>query len=155
MEIIISYYQPDDSTDSKELWMWGRHVMMGYIHREDATRKDMTEDGWLKTGDLVSIDQDGFHFIVGREKDLIITAGGENIAPAPIHEMIRSKLPVISQVLLLGDRQKFCSTFLTLAVEVNLDTLEPTNKLSSAALDWCRYVSRVVDFLLMKCLKGL
>ena len=129
--------------------------MMGYIHREDATRKDMTEDGWLKTGDLVTIDQEGFHFIVGREKDLIITAGGENIAPEPIHEIIRAKLPVISQVLLLGDRQKFCSTFLTLAVEVNLDTLEPTNKLSSAALDWCRYASQGAYFLLMKCAIGL
>jgi len=127
-------------TNSEELWMWGRHVMMGYMNREDATRKDMTEDGWLKTGDLVSIDQDGFHFIVGREKDLIITAGGENIAPQPIHDLVKERLPIISQVLLLGDKQKFVSTFLTLSVEVNPDTLEPSNKLSSAARDWCRSV---------------
>jgi len=120
--------------------MSGRHIMMGYLNREDATRKDMTEDGWLKTGDLVSIDQDGFHFIVGREKDLIITAGGENIAPQTIHDTVKEKLPIISQVLLLGDKQKFVSTFLTLAVEVNTDTMEPTNKLSSAARDWCRSV---------------
>lgn len=127
-------------TDSEELWMSGRHIMMGYLNREDATRKDMTEDGWLKTGDLVSIDQDGFHFIVGREKDLIITAGGENIAPQTIHDTVKDKLPIISQVLLLGDKQKFVSTFLTLAVEVNTDTMEPTSKLSSAARDWCRSV---------------
>eukprot|EP00090_Calanus_glacialis_P001655 TRINITY_DN1118_c0_g1_i1.p1 TRINITY_DN1118_c0_g1~~TRINITY_DN1118_c0_g1_i1.p1 ORF type:complete len:660 (-),score=151.24 TRINITY_DN1118_c0_g1_i1:339-2318(-) len=127
-------------TDSEELWMSGRHIMMGYLNREDATRKDMTEDGWLKTGDLVSIDQDGFHFIVGREKDLIITAGGENIAPQTIHDTVKDKLPIISQVLLLGDKQKFISTFLTLSVEVNTDTMEPTNKLSSAARDWCRSV---------------
>ena len=69
----------------------------------------MTEDGWLKTGDLVDIDSDGYHFIVGREKDLIITAGGENIAPQPIHCAVKAKLPVISQVLLLGDKKKFCS----------------------------------------------
>ena len=124
-------------TEAEELWIAGRHIMMGYLNREDATRKDMTEDGWLKTGDLVSIDQDGFHFIVGREKDLIITAGGENIAPQTIHDAVKEKLPVISQVLLLGDKQKFVSTFLTLAVEVNPDTLEPSNKLSSAARDWC------------------
>lgn len=127
-------------TDSEELWMSGRHIMMGYLNREDATRKDMTEDGWLKTGDLVSIDQNGFHFIVGREKDLIITAGGENIAPQTIHDTVKDKLPIISQVLLLGDKQKFVSTFLTLSVEVNTDTMEPTNKLSSAARDWCRSV---------------
>jgi len=127
-------------TDAKELCMWGRHIMMGYAYREDATRKDMTEDGWLKTGDLVDIDNDGYHFIVGREKDLIITAGGENIAPQPIHCAVKAKLPVISQVLLLGDKKKFCSTFLTLAVEVDPDTMEPSSQLTPAALDWCRSV---------------
>ena len=125
-------------TDSEELWMYGRHIMMGYINREDATMKDMTEEGWLKTGDLVKIDDEGFHFISGREKDLIITAGGENIAPQPIHDSVKEKLPIISQVLLLGDKQKFVSTFLTLAVEINPDTMEPTNRLSPAAKDWCR-----------------
>ena len=121
-----------------ELCMWGRHIMMGYIYREDATRKDMTEDGWLRTGDLADIDNEGFHKIVGREKDLIITAGGENIAPQPIHEQVKLRLPVISQVLLLGDKQKFCSTFLTLAVNVDPDTMEPSDDLSPAAVDWCR-----------------
>jgi len=112
--------------------------MGGYANREDATRKDMTEDGWLKSGDLVSIDSEGFHFIVGREKDLIITAGGENIAPQPIHDLVKEKLPIISQVLLLGDKMKFVSCFLTLAVDVDPETMEPTGRLSSAARDWCR-----------------
>jgi len=132
-------------TDSEELWMFGRHIMMGYLNREDATRKDMTEDGWLKTGDLVSIDEKGFHSIVGREKDLIITAGGENIAPTPIHDSVKATLPIISQVLLLGDKQKFVSTFLTLAVEPNPETMEPTNRLSSAARDWCRSVGSMAN----------
>ena len=123
---------------SGEICMQGRHVMMGYVYREDATRKDMSENGWLKTGDLVDIDNDGYHFIVGREKDLIITAGGENIAPQPIHDAVKAKLPIISQVLLLGDKKKFCSTFLTLAVEVDPDTMEPSSNLTPAALDWCR-----------------
>ena len=78
--------------------MWGRHIMMGYIYREDATKKDMSEDGWLRTGDLADIDNEGFHRIVGREKDLIITAGGENIAPQPIHDKVKEALPIISQV---------------------------------------------------------
>ena len=136
----LLHFQSTDAevTDAKELCMWGRHVMMGYAYREDATRKDMTEDGWLRTGDLVEIDPEGFHFIVGREKDLIITAGGENVAPQPIHDAVKAKLPVISQVLLLGDKKKFCSTFLTLAVEVDPDTMEPSSQLTPAALDWCR-----------------
>merc|ERR1712210_257050 len=116
----------DEVTEEKELLMWGRHIMMGYAGRQDATRKDMTEDGWLRSGDLVSIDNEGFHAIVGREKDLIITAGGENIAPQPIHDLVKEQLPIISQVLLLGDKQKFVSCFLTLAVEVDPETMEPT-----------------------------
>lgn len=136
----------DDVTDEKELCMWGRHIMMGYAYREDATRKDMTEDGWLRTGDLADIDNEGYHRIVGREKDLIITAGGENIAPQPIHEEVKKRLPIISQVLLLGDKQKFCSTFLTLAVDVDPDTMEPSNKLTSAALDWCRYIEKNLSY---------
>merc|ERR1712059_43206 len=130
----------EDITEAKELWMMGRGIMMGYANREDATNKDITEDGWLKSGDLCRI-ENGYHFIVGREKDLIITAGGENIAPQPIHEKVKGYLPIISQVLLLGDKQKFVSTFLTLAVEVNNETMEPTNKLSSAARDWCREIA--------------
>ena len=72
----------------------------------------------------MAIDNENFHSIVGREKDLIITAGGENIAPQPIHDLVKEQLPVISQVLLLGDKQKFVSCFLTLAVEVAEITIE-------------------------------
>ena len=129
-----------------KLCMWGRHIMMGYIYREDATRKDMTEDGWLRTGDLADIDNDGFHKIVGREKDLIITAGGENIAPQPIHEAVKSRLPVLSQVLLLGDKQKFCFAFLTLAVNVDPDTMEPSDDLSPAAEKEVQYLFRQEKF---------
>jgi len=129
-----------DADDDKELCMWGRHIMMGYIYREDATKKDMSEDGWLRTGDLADIDNEGFHRIVGREKDLIITAGGENIAPQPIHDKVKEALPIISQVLLLGDKQKFVSTFLTLSVDVDPETMEPSDKLTVAAVDWCRSV---------------
>ena len=110
----------NDSIDSeRELWTWSRSVMMGYKDREDANTKDMTEDGWLKTGDLLRVDQQGFHFIVGREKDLIITAGGENVAPQPIHERVLQELPLISQVLLLGDKQKFISETVLLSQPSN------------------------------------
>jgi long-chain-fatty-acid--CoA ligase ACSBG len=120
--------------------MWGRHVMMGYKDREDATKKEMSEDGWMKSGDLARVDAQGWHFIVCRDKDLIITAGGENIAPAPIQEGIKKELPCISQALLLGDKQRFVSVFLTLLTDVNVETMEPTNNLTGATRDWCRSV---------------
>ena len=60
--------------------------------------QEISEDGWMKSGDLARVDSQGFHFIVGRDKDLIITAGGENIAPNPIQEEIKKELPCISQV---------------------------------------------------------
>jgi len=126
-------------TDEKELCMWGRHIMMGYKNREDATKKEMTEDGWLKSGDLAKIDK-GWISIVGRDKDLIITAGGENIPPAPIQDAIKKELPCVSQSLLLGDEQRFVSMFLTLTTDVNLETMEPTDSLSVATKDWCRSV---------------
>jgi long-chain-fatty-acid--CoA ligase ACSBG len=130
----------DDITADKELCMWGRHVMMGYKDREDATKKEMSEDGWMKSGDLARVDSQGFHFIVGRDKDLIITAGGENIAPNPIQEEIKKELPCISQALLLGDKQKFVSVFLTLLTDVDLETMEPTSNLTGSTKDWCRSV---------------
>jgi len=130
----------DPDVEDGEIWGYGRNIMMGYLNREDAVKKDMTEEGWLKTGDLGVIDSDGFHFIVGRQKDLIITAGGENVAPSIIQDNVKEQLPIISNVLVLGDKQKFCSCFLTLSVEVNPDTLEPSRRLTGSAIDWCRSV---------------
>lgn len=130
----------DPEVEDSELWMWGRNIMMGYLNREDATKKDMTPDGWMKSGDLAVIDENGFHFIVGREKDLIITAGGENVAPAPIQAAIKQELPIIGNALLLGDKLKFLSCFLTLAVDINMDTLEPSNNLTPNARAWCQSV---------------
>jgi len=143
----------NEDIGGSELWMWGRNVMMGYLNREDATRKDMTEDGWMKSGDIAVIDSEGFHFITGREKDLIITAGGENIPPQPIHDQIKEELPVISQVLLLGDKQKFLSCFLTLAVNVDPETMEPSRELTMVAKDWCRSIdssANTVDDILRR-----
>lgn len=130
----------DPDIEAGEVWGWGRNIMMGYLNRQDAVQKDMTDDGWFKTGDLADIDRDGFHFIVGRQKDLIITAGGENVAPTVIQEKLNEELPIIAHAVALGDKQKFISCFLTLAVEINPDTLEPSRRLTSAAIDWCREI---------------
>lgn len=62
-----------------EMCLWGRHIMMGYLHMESETRQAVDSEGWLHSGDVAQVDADGFWRITGRIKELIITAGGENI----------------------------------------------------------------------------
>ena len=87
----------------------------------------------------------------GRKKELLITAGGENIAPVPIEDNIKSALPCISNAILIGDRRKFLSVFLTFKVDMDNET--PTTQLSQATLDWVEslvgrnYISTVDDLL--------
>ncbi len=102
--------------DTGELLVHGRNVMKGYYKMPEATASDITADGWLHTGDLGQIDDEGFLKITGRAKDIIITAGGKNIAPARIEAVI-CESRYINQVFIIGDRQKFLSALLTIDIE--------------------------------------
>ena len=73
-----------------------RNVFMGYHRDEAKTREAFTEDGWFRTGDLGSFDEDGFLRICGRLKEIIVTSGGKNIAPAPIQQEIKKELEEVS-----------------------------------------------------------
>ncbi|XP_074059870.1 long-chain-fatty-acid--CoA ligase ACSBG2-like isoform X2 [Macrotis lagotis] len=121
-----------------EVCFWGRHVFMGYLDMEDKTREAIDESGWLHSGDLGKLDEDGFLYITGRIKELIITAGGENVPPVPIEDLVKEKIPIISFAMLVGDKAKFLSMLLTLKCQVNLDTGEPEDALSPEAMDFCR-----------------
>jgi len=99
--------------DDGELLVRGRHVFKGYLKNEQATREAIDADNWLHTGDLGSIDSDGFVKITGRKKDLLITAGGENIAPQMIEERLRG-IAAISQAVVVGDGRKHLSALLAL-----------------------------------------
>lgn len=127
-----------------ELCVWGRNIMMGYLRREDKTKEDLEEDGWLHTGDMATIDKDNYVYITGRIKELLITAGGENVAPIPVEDRIKSELPIISNAVLIGDKKKFLTVFLTLKTIVDTNTMEPTEKLSPSAVDWCASLGRNV-----------
>jgi len=131
--------EPDQKGEG-EVCMWGRHCMMGYLNRPDKTTEDMDEEGWMHSGDLGTMDSDGYLYITGRKKELLITAGGENVAPVPIEDNIKAMLPCISNAVLIGDRQKYLSVFLTFKVVMNDDT--PTNKLTPGAIEWCESVGR-------------
>ncbi len=94
----------------------GRNVMRGYYKMPEETAETIDEGGWLLTGDLGEIDDENFLRITGRKKDLIITAGGKNIAPSAI-EGLMATAPHVNQVCVIGDRRKFLSALVTLDPE--------------------------------------
>jgi long-chain acyl-CoA synthetase len=102
-----------------ELLIKGPMVMQGYYKNDEAT-KETFEDGWLKTGDIATIDADGFVYIVDRKKELIVTAGGKNIAPQPIENDLRLD-KYISQAIVFGDRRPYVVAVLTPDIERLLD----------------------------------
>jgi len=96
-----------------EVMYRGKNVMLGYYKNPEATKESIEKDGWLKTGDIGEIDEDGFLRITDRKKELIITAGGKNIAPQRIERILRTSR-YISQVAAIGDKRKYISALVTL-----------------------------------------
>ncbi|WP_406081225.1 AMP-dependent synthetase/ligase [Micromonospora sp. NBC_00858] len=99
--------------DDREVLARGEVVFPGYWNNPDATAATFTDDGWLRTGDLGSLDDDGFLRITGRTKEIIVTAAGTNLAPAPIEESIRAH-PLISQCMLVGDDRPYVAALVTI-----------------------------------------
>merc|ERR1719341_662711 len=126
-----------DSTGTGELLSRGRGTCMGYLNNREKTLEALDDDGWLHTGDLVREDDEGFFTVVGRIKEIIITAGGENVAPTNIEEEIKSELPeVVSNVMVVGDKRKYLTCLITLKVTVDPATLAPTDQLDPRAIAW-------------------
>ncbi|XP_008334164.1 long-chain-fatty-acid--CoA ligase ACSBG2-like [Cynoglossus semilaevis] len=126
-----------DNEGIGEICFWGRHIFMGYLNMVDKTAEALDQDGWLHSGDLGKHDRNKFLFITGRIKELIITAGGENIPPVPIEDKLKAEVPILSNVMLIGDKLKFLSMLLTLKCVMD-DNGEPTDDLSPEALDYCQ-----------------
>ncbi|MCB0827934.1 MAG: long-chain fatty acid--CoA ligase [Solirubrobacterales bacterium] len=101
--------------DDGELLVRGDNVFQGYYKNDEATREVLV-DGWLHTGDLASIDEDGYVTITGRKKEIIITAGGKNITPVNIEAMIK-RHPLVSQCVVVGDRKPYLVALITLDQE--------------------------------------
>lgn len=98
-----------------ELMLRGETLFTGYWNNEKATSETFDGD-WFATGDLAKITDDGNVFITGRKKEIIVTAGGKNVAPAPLEDALRSD-PLISQAVLVGDQEKFIGALVTLSEE--------------------------------------
>nr|XP_035115273.2 long-chain-fatty-acid--CoA ligase ACSBG1 isoform X3 [Callithrix jacchus] len=129
-----------DAEGIGEICLWGRTIFMGYLNMEDKTCEAIDEEGWLHTGDAGRLDADGFLYITGRLKELIITAGGENVPPLPIEEAVKMELPIISNAMLIGDQRKFLSMLLTLKCTLDPDTSDPTDNLTEQAVEFCQRV---------------
>ncbi len=120
--------------DDGEILIKGPNIFRGYYKNEDATAEAL-EDGWLHTGDLGSLDEDGFLYITGRKKDIIITAGGKNITPANLENGLKQSRWV-SQAVVVGDRRPYLIALLTLDAEEasNLAQAVGTESTDPAAL---------------------
>jgi long-chain acyl-CoA synthetase len=104
--------------DDGEILARGPNVTPGYLNRPDATAETLDADGWLHTGDLGVMDDNGYVRIVGRKKELIITAGGKNLSPNNIEESIKHTSPIIGQLCAVGDDRPFISALVVLDAEI-------------------------------------
>ncbi|MEU1589392.1 AMP-dependent synthetase/ligase [Micromonospora sp. NPDC005710] len=102
--------------DDGEILISGELVFQGYWGNETATAETISADGWFRTGDLGQLDSDGYLSITGRKKELIVTAGGKNVAPAVLEDLVRAH-PLISQCVVVGDRQPFIAALVTVDEE--------------------------------------
>ncbi|MEV5139797.1 AMP-binding protein, partial [Streptomyces syringium] len=98
--------------DDGEVLLHGEHLFTGYWNNEQAT-KEALSDGWFHTGDLGTLDEDGYLAITGRKKEIIVTAGGKNVAPAVIEDRIRSHA-LIAECMVVGDGRPFVGALITL-----------------------------------------
>ncbi len=99
--------------DDGEIWLRGPHVMAGYHNNPEATAATITPDGWFLTGDLGDLDADGFLHITGRKKEIIVTAGGKNVAPAVLEDRMQAH-NLIGPTMVVGEGQPFIGAIITL-----------------------------------------
>ena len=103
--------------DDGELQVMGPNVFLGYYKKPELAADVKMADGWLKTGDLGTIDDNGFVYITGRKKDIIITAGGKNVSPAPMEDVINT-CPIVSHGVVVGDGKPFIGALIELDQEM-------------------------------------
>jgi long-chain acyl-CoA synthetase len=113
-----------------ELLVRGGVVFEGYWRNEEATAEAF-QDGWFMTGDLGTVDSEGFLKIVGRKKEIIVTAGGKNVAPAVLEDQLRAH-PLISQAMVVGDAQPFIAALITIDPEA-FDSWKPQHGKDTSA----------------------
>ena len=120
--------------DDGELLCRGGQVFVGYWHAEEATAEALESDGWFHTGDVGEIDDEGFVRVTGRKKEILVTAGGKNVAPTVLEDRLRAH-PLVSQCMVVGDGQPFIAALVTLDEDALATWAETQGKKSSRARD--------------------
>ena len=115
-----------------EILLKGPHVFAGYWNNDAATAEAMTSDGWFRTGDIGELDGEGYLRITGRKKELIVTAGGKNVAPAVLEDRLRAN-PIISQCVVVGDNKPYIGALITLDQDA-LPQILAANNIEAAAM---------------------
>ena len=123
--------------DDGEVLLQGKHIMLGYFKNEQATAESIDSEGWFYSGDLGQLDAKGFLTITGRKKEILVTAGGKNVAPAVIEDRIRAH-PLVSQAMVIGDGEKFISCLITIDPE-EFETWRQDKEITASA------VAEVID----------
>jgi long-chain acyl-CoA synthetase len=122
--------------DDGEILVRGENVFQGYWNNDEATAEAI-KDGWFHTGDIGELDADGYLKITGRKKELIVTAGGKNVAPAVLEDRLQAH-PLISQSVVVGDRQPFIAALITIDQEAFTAWLAKSGKPASASVETLR-----------------
>ena len=120
--------------DDGELLCRGGQVFVGYWHAEEATAEALESDGWFHTGDVGEIDDEGFVRVTGRKKEILVTAGGKNVAPTVLEDRLRAH-PLVSQCMVVGDGQPFIAALVTLDEDALATWAETQGKKSARARD--------------------
>jgi len=136
MEGSVMKIDNPDAEGNGEIIYTGRHIMMGYMKNREATAETIDANRYLHSGDVGQVDKDGFLKITGRIKELIITAGGENIPPVLIEDICKEEVPFLSNIMVIGDKRKFLAALVTLKTKPDAEGL-PTHELAPSVLEHC------------------
>jgi len=126
---------PDENGEG-EICMRGRNTMMGYLKNEKATVETIDSLGFIRSGDRGKLEPDGHLKITGRIKELIITAGGENIAPLPVEDNFKAACPPCSNIMLIGEQQRFMAALITFKVDIDPKSGNPSKNLTQEAANY-------------------